>query len=687
MWKLIIKHKKKLLQEVDLQENQEYHIGRGADNDIVLPNQHGVSRKHLILQMSEEGHWLVRNLSQASPLTTEGEEREEVVLEPGSSFQIMDFEFFIEGSAPESAPLPAESAPASAAPASAESESAPPPAPAELPAKAEEEKALAKKEELELKESPQEPSAPVSSEGKTAVMDMSSESSKQMTAVLKIPNEGQVDVFKLEDQSEWLAGRDPDGDVFIENDSCSRKHFKIKKEGSQYFISDLKSKNGTMINDSELKPGKPYLLRSGDKIYILDIEIDFEIRNLFLEKELISMKAPVFTPPAPVSPQQQNEILYAPSPPQPVSAPGVVIEGEAVPESFYQKNRKRILIYGAVLLVVGGGWFYHHNQEAAKKQKSEQAQTKQNLNPGGLSDKQLEIVKDIYQQARLLYAQGQFQYCKSEIKKIYKYIDSYEQSKKLEVACAQASENRQRQFEIEEQKRKEEEANNFIIKVSSECGEKFNSFVLKSELMSCLQPALELAPLDGRITSLIDRFETNEALKKAEEEAKRKRRKFIQSILVKYDYAKSLYKKGKIEKAMSAYQKFIKVSGHKELFSKRDQAKRELANIQKEYNDNISRLVKNCESKYKAGQWKIAYDICKNSSKKLPEGKKKPALHIMQKIKDRLAIQMKPLYEEAAINESMGNVGVAKDYWNKILLKDVKDGVYYIKARAKLNNY
>ena len=48
---------------------------------------------------------------------------------------------------------------------------------------------------------------------------------------------------------------------------------------------------------------------------------------------------------------------------------------------------------------------------------------------------------------------------------------------------------------------------------------------------------------------------------------------------------------------------------------------------------------------------------------------------------------MKPLYEEASLNESVGNVGVAQEYWRKILEKDVKTGIYYKRAQEKLNKY
>ena len=670
----------KLLHEVDLQEDKEYSIGRGQDNDIVLPDQHGISRKHLVLSKGDDDSWVVRNLSQTSPLIVEDQDVKEAVISPGSSFQIMDCEFFME--AP---PAVTQSAFRNMVLESSGKDDPP-----NVSDSSEKEKPPKPKEsgkDMQI----------VSSDEKTAVMDADDQDHQQMKVILKVYNEdnGQRDVFTLEDQTEWIIGRDLECDIQVESDSISRKHFKIKKEGSRYFISDLKSANGTCVNDFELVAGKAYPLRSGDVIYILDIEIVFEIKNLSLEKELSSMKAPaVVSSPlvpesddAPILTEQQASYAV---PPTPADRPGVIVEGEddvSPIKKFYQQNRKRVLIYGVMLIVGAVAGVSYFQQEAAKKRAKEEAELVKNRNPGGLSDKQLETVENIYEQARFLYAQGQFEYCKSEIKKIYQYIDSYKKSKQLEVQCAQASENRQRQFHIEEQKRKEKETDDFIAKISSKCNEQFETFQIRYELMNCLQPAIELAPADGRITSLVDRFDTNEALKEAEKVRKRKRRQFIQSIIKKYDHAKSLNEEGKTLEAIAAYEKFIKISDHKELTSKRDQAKRELSGIKKSFDDRVNTFIRGCEMKYEQKQWKEAYYACESASKVIPPSRNKPALKVMKKARERLEIQMKPLYEEAVINESMGNVAVAKDYWNKILLKDVKAGVYYMRAQAKLDNY
>ena len=233
---------------------------------------------------------------------------------------------------------------------------------------------------------------------------------------------------------------------------------RITKEGTKFFITDLKSSNGTQLNDRELKSQKAYILESGDMIYILSIEIIFEIRDLSLERELALLK-PVSLP---VKPPMEMELhanlfpaYHQPPPLLPDGASNIIQEGEE--EESQGKGRfsflrsKRILIYGSILILVGV--FLLPN----KKDKSADTQQKNKPEIGalaGLSAQQQQIVKDTYQVAQQLYSQGKYEYCRSEIQKVHKHTDSYKQSKRLEIECAQASENQRRQIELDQKKQK-----------------------------------------------------------------------------------------------------------------------------------------------------------------------------------------------------------------------------------------
>ena len=58
----------------------------------------------------------------------------------------------------------------------------------------------------------------------------------------------------------------------------SRKHAEIRRDGDKYYLSDLRSRNKTKLNDVDVQPGQEHLLRQGDRINICDVEFVFHVR-------------------------------------------------------------------------------------------------------------------------------------------------------------------------------------------------------------------------------------------------------------------------------------------------------------------------------------------------------------------------------------------------------------------------
>lgn len=81
-------------------------------------------------------------------------------------------------------------------------------------------------------------------------------------------------IFNLP-QDNITIGRIGTCDVELQDKSISRKHAEIVREGDDYFLIDLKSGNGTILNGKKIRPIEKHLLRPNDVIKIEDFEIHF----------------------------------------------------------------------------------------------------------------------------------------------------------------------------------------------------------------------------------------------------------------------------------------------------------------------------------------------------------------------------------------------------------------------------
>jgi pSer/pThr/pTyr-binding forkhead associated (FHA) protein len=72
----------------------------------------------------------------------------------------------------------------------------------------------------------------------------------------------------LLDQEVVNLGRDPTCEVPLAEKLVSRQHARVWREGPAYFIQDLHSTQGTLLNDRKLRPGVAEPVRNGDVVKI-----------------------------------------------------------------------------------------------------------------------------------------------------------------------------------------------------------------------------------------------------------------------------------------------------------------------------------------------------------------------------------------------------------------------------------
>lgn len=66
----------------------------------------------------------------------------------------------------------------------------------------------------------------------------------------------------------FFVGRSSKSDIQIKDIAVSRQQLKISKVDEKVFVEDLKSTNGTLLNDEKITPGQSYELGDGDTISI-----------------------------------------------------------------------------------------------------------------------------------------------------------------------------------------------------------------------------------------------------------------------------------------------------------------------------------------------------------------------------------------------------------------------------------
>jgi len=70
------------------------------------------------------------------------------------------------------------------------------------------------------------------------------------------------------DENTVFIGRSFKSDMQINDNAISRKHLKVFRIGKRFFIEDLKSTNGTLINGEPIASGESYEVGEGDNIQI-----------------------------------------------------------------------------------------------------------------------------------------------------------------------------------------------------------------------------------------------------------------------------------------------------------------------------------------------------------------------------------------------------------------------------------
>ena len=79
--------------------------------------------------------------------------------------------------------------------------------------------------------------------------------------------------LRLYDRRDVVIGRAPDCDLPVESARASRRHAEVRRRGDRFWVRDLGSTNGTLVNGSRISG--EHALQPGDRIEIGEVTVTF----------------------------------------------------------------------------------------------------------------------------------------------------------------------------------------------------------------------------------------------------------------------------------------------------------------------------------------------------------------------------------------------------------------------------
>jgi pSer/pThr/pTyr-binding forkhead associated (FHA) protein/tetratricopeptide (TPR) repeat protein len=672
MSKLVVRLHGQEIATLELENGHEYLAGRADDAAILLPSQKGISRHHLKFYQ-RDGVWIVELLARFGALMQAGRASEVIELKESCGFSAPPFEFAFTIEEPE--PITNSSAGSSPA---AEDKSALMPS---------------VRRETHLTHSNQPPGTEGNFEktqtGQQVIVPYLRISSKQS---------GREEVLKLEGML-WVAGRDQTCEIHLEESRASRRHFEISRTHEGFFITDLDSANGTLLNDEKLSPNEPWQLASGDTIRVAGAKVVFEVRD-----PEFAARVPAL--PGAVGPDQVLAQLPSPYLPMPYldpNQPSGLYPGAAVvklegaggvnwkdPKQWKAKNLKKIdvrknkvrIAILALLPLIVFKLLSGEGKPAVVGDQSDNSSTSPTFDQ--LSPEKKRAVKDSFTLAKTMYMQGKYTLCLSEMGKLHQLVPAFENSGELENLCKQGQDLTVKNEELERREREKEEATRLITAVVEDCRRKMDAGTTVEKVRECLADALERDPEHPLIMGLIQEVQIARDEKERQRqgaEAEKNRRINGQRL---FEKARAHFKAGEFSKALADYEKFLN-GGYAGMSDEKSQAQRDVAQVRKEIGEKVKGLLAACKENLDKAQFKPALQACDRAISEDPDNS--DAKRLRAQAVSEMKRELKSMYEDSVLEESMGNIDTAKERWKQIMEKSVPGDEYYNKAKRALQKY
>ncbi len=712
-----------LLREIPL-DSTELWVGRDEDCVVRLEDR-AISRKHALLRSSEKGGLEFEKKSKFGQIKLNGKEVDQMSLKGGDRLEMGPFEIRVQQkqvdnviAMPVQVTLPVREEvkkpeielPTTEIEAAAPVEEA---APVEVNFSAPEGvEAISFDQSASQPDSSNEEAsggfdfAKVDNDGATRVFVSPQ---KDMKAVLQF-GEGTANVTHYEITDDEIAiGRSQKCHVVLEDKRSSRKHSLILRRDQKYYLKDLGSSNGTLVNGERVDEQE---LQSGDVIQIGDTHFSFKMLQADYEQKKegfiqVPHEAPpvVFDTPMPQMAEPEHHLgfdapVFDAPPAQDYAAPEPMQEFTAPPaekksfignflDNYRAMNTKKQIIYGAAILA--GVYFMLDDDPEQKKAHLNTGQVqkavvkKVDKKPGNgqsfeaLTPEQQHYVETEYQLAFDFYKNREYDNSLLEISKIHSLVQDYKNAHEIETYAREGKRKLEAQ---EEERKKKEQERQAQIKLQGLL-DRASGLMAKKRYNEAevLFPEIELLQPENSAVSEWRKQMVNEKERIDREQAEKKRvADLIKEAWTDFDKTVAMAKEKKYWEALDAF----------DLLAER-------VIPDKKFQPAIQEQIKKIEDTIKAerdpflvqgkqleGEGKLfeSYKAYQKAQQIDPTNSDAPAG--MARIRGTLNSKAKSIYAEGVFAESYTDLDTAEKRYREVLDVVPDDDEYYLKANARL---
>lgn len=506
------------------------------------------------------------------------------------------------------------------------------------------------------------------------------------------PGAANVGQFVMEGQSA-IFGRASNCDVVLLDKKASRKHIEVRRDGLAFYVRDLNSANGTLLNEKKLTQETE--LTPGDYLQVGESKFQFTVENKDFfagQQDFLPIPSSLATPAEieetaqPFGDQPDFEQAQPPPPPE---APEKSLFKRLHKKFFALPRHTRLLIL-AIIAIGSSTLFYEEDKPQRPTpppvKRDEKGQVIRTFDM--LSKDKKEMVQTSYKQ--LVEAQGKKDYRKmlELVQKISAVVDEFRDLKAYETIAKRGieEEEKRERERIAEEKR---QALAREVAALEAKGKEIFQKALKSpearpELTAIVQEIYGKDPNNQLAQGWTEAIKQKQADEEREREIAQQKAQLKQKAEGELTLVENLFKENRYKDALAASEKLQEIG-----YSEGDYLQR-VGDLQKRIRERLAEIIdpllKEANTQRADGGDLVKANELFLEILKIDSGNR-PAVQGLESIRETLHSRAQRFYFLAVLSESISDLVDAKDKFSKCLKTAPEDDIYKERCKSKLARY